>query len=161
MSTASFPSCVLAKPQSHVSHTLEQSCRPCWAVRCQSQGPSICLHLNHMTLKNEDEVRKYQVLRIVDHIWKLSIWVLMFLSAFAFEVCRRPNKSNILYSLFPTEMLESNNLLTFNGLANSSAYHNFLLDEERGRLFVGAKDHVLSFNLVDINLDMQLVRRGC
>uniref|UniRef100_A0A8C1GA62 Sema domain-containing protein n=1 Tax=Cyprinus carpio TaxID=7962 RepID=A0A8C1GA62_CYPCA len=44
-------------------------------------------------------------------------------------------------------MLESNNLLTFNGLANSSAYHTFLLDEERGRLFVGAKDHVLSFNL--------------
>ncbi len=58
-------------------------------------------------------------------------------------------------------MLESNNLLTFNGLANSSANHKFLLDEERGRLFVGAKDHVLSFNLVDINLDMQLVRRGC
>uniref|UniRef100_A0A673GZ88 Sema domain-containing protein n=1 Tax=Sinocyclocheilus rhinocerous TaxID=307959 RepID=A0A673GZ88_9TELE len=85
----------------------------------------------------------------------LSIWVLMFLSAF--EVCRRPTKSNILCSLFPTEMLESNNLLTFNGLANSSAYHSFLLDEERGRLFVGAKDHVLSFNLVDINLDMQLI----
>uniref|UniRef100_A0A8C1HY58 Sema domain, immunoglobulin domain (Ig), short basic domain, secreted, (semaphorin) 3Ab n=1 Tax=Cyprinus carpio carpio TaxID=630221 RepID=A0A8C1HY58_CYPCA len=73
------------------------------------------------------------------------------------KCCRRPNKSNILYSLFPTEMLESNNLLTFNGLANSSAYHTFLLDEERGRLFVGAKDHVLSFNLVDINLDMQLI----
>uniref|UniRef100_A0A671SRM4 Semaphorin-3ab n=1 Tax=Sinocyclocheilus anshuiensis TaxID=1608454 RepID=A0A671SRM4_9TELE len=59
--------------------------------------------------------------------------------------------------IFPTEMLESNNLLTFNGLANSSAYHSFLLDEERGRLFVGAKDHVLSFNLVDINLEMQLI----
>uniref|UniRef100_A0A8C1Z4R4 Sema domain, immunoglobulin domain (Ig), short basic domain, secreted, (semaphorin) 3Ab n=1 Tax=Cyprinus carpio TaxID=7962 RepID=A0A8C1Z4R4_CYPCA len=57
---------------------------------------------------------------------------------------------------FPTEMLESNNLHTFNGLPNSSAYHTFLLDEEKGRLFVGAKDHVLSFNLVDINLDMDL-----
>lgn len=158
MSTAS---CLIAKPQSHVSHIIEQSCCPCWALRCQRQGPSICLPLNHITLKNEDEVRKHRVLRIVDHIWKLSIWVLMFLSAFAFEVCRRPNKSNILYSLFPTEMLESNNLLTFNGLSNSSAYHKFLLDEERGRLFVGAKDHVLSFNLVDINLDLQLVRRGC
>uniref|UniRef100_A0A8C2GBL9 Sema domain, immunoglobulin domain (Ig), short basic domain, secreted, (semaphorin) 3Ab n=1 Tax=Cyprinus carpio TaxID=7962 RepID=A0A8C2GBL9_CYPCA len=73
------------------------------------------------------------------------------------QISSLPNKSNILYSLFPTEMLESNNLLTFNGLANSSAYHTFLLDEERGRLFVGAKDHVLSFNLVDINLDMQLI----
>uniref|UniRef100_A0A8C1MY99 Sema domain, immunoglobulin domain (Ig), short basic domain, secreted, (semaphorin) 3Ab n=1 Tax=Cyprinus carpio TaxID=7962 RepID=A0A8C1MY99_CYPCA len=54
-------------------------------------------------------------------------------------------------------MLESNNLHTFNGLPNSSAYHTFLLDEEKGRLFVGAKDHVLSFNLVDINLDMDLI----
>uniref|UniRef100_A0AAR2LT79 Sema domain-containing protein n=1 Tax=Pygocentrus nattereri TaxID=42514 RepID=A0AAR2LT79_PYGNA len=59
--------------------------------------------------------------------------------------------------LFPTEMLESNNLLTFNGLANSSAYHTFLLDEEKGRLFVGAKDHVLAFNLIDINMDQQLI----
>lgn len=55
-------------------------------------------------------------------------------------------------------MLESNNLFTFNGLANSSAYHTFLLDEEKGRLFVGAKDHLLSFNLIDINMDQQLVR---
>lgn len=55
-------------------------------------------------------------------------------------------------------MLESNNLLTFNGLANSSTYHTFLLDEEKSRLFVGAKDHLLSFNLIDINMDQQLVR---
>lgn len=54
-------------------------------------------------------------------------------------------------------MLESNNLVTFNGLANSSAYHTFLLDEERGRLFVGAKDHILSFDLVDITMNNQLV----
>lgn len=55
---------------------------------------------------------------------------------------------------FPlTEMLDSNNLITFNGLANSSSYHTFLLDEERGRLVVGAKDHIFSFNLVNINKD--------
>ncbi|XP_039617404.1 semaphorin-3ab [Polypterus senegalus] len=51
------------------------------------------------------------------------------------------------------EMLDSNNLITFNGLANSSSYHTFLLDEEKGRLLVGSKDHVFSFNLVDINKD--------
>ncbi|XP_023647163.1 semaphorin-3ab [Paramormyrops kingsleyae] len=51
------------------------------------------------------------------------------------------------------EMLDSNNLITFNGLANSSSYHTFLLDEERGRLVVGAKDHIFSFNLVNINKD--------
>ncbi|ELW56305.1 Semaphorin-3A [Tupaia chinensis] len=48
------------------------------------------------------------------------------------------------------EMLESNNLVTFSGLANSSSYHTFLLDEERSRLYVGAKDHIFSFNLVNI-----------
>ena len=53
-------------------------------------------------------------------------------------------------------MLESNNVITFNGLANSSSYHTFLLDEERSRLCVGAKDHIFSFNLVNIK-DFQKV----
>lgn len=53
----------------------------------------------------------------------------------------------------PLEMLESNNLVTFEGLANSSAYHTFLLDEERGRLVVGAKDHIFSFNLLNVSRD--------
>ncbi|KAL6083248.1 hypothetical protein STEG23_014630, partial [Scotinomys teguina] len=48
------------------------------------------------------------------------------------------------------EMLESDNVITFSGLANSSSYHTFLLDEERSRLYVGAKDHIFSFNLVNI-----------
>ncbi|KAK6488175.1 semaphorin-3A [Huso huso] len=55
------------------------------------------------------------------------------------------------------EMLDSNNLITFNGLANSSSYHTFLLDEEKGRLLVGAKDHIFSFNLIDINKDYQKI----
>uniref|UniRef100_A0A669DV85 Sema domain, immunoglobulin domain (Ig), short basic domain, secreted, (semaphorin) 3Aa n=1 Tax=Oreochromis niloticus TaxID=8128 RepID=A0A669DV85_ORENI len=50
-------------------------------------------------------------------------------------------------------MLESSNLITFNGLANSSSYDSFLLDEERGRLLVGAEDHIFSFDLVNINRD--------
>uniref|UniRef100_A0A672IGY9 Semaphorin-3ab-like n=1 Tax=Salarias fasciatus TaxID=181472 RepID=A0A672IGY9_SALFA len=52
-----------------------------------------------------------------------------------------------------SEMLESSNLITFNGLANSSSYDSFLLDEERGRLLVGAEDHIFSFDLVNINRD--------
>lgn len=55
------------------------------------------------------------------------------------------------------EMLESNNLVTFEGLANSSAYHTFLLDEEKGRLVVGAKDHIFSFNLLNISRDLAQV----
>lgn len=55
-------------------------------------------------------------------------------------------------------MLETNNLLTFEGLANSSAYHTLLLDEEKGRLLVGAKDHIFSFNLLNISKDKEQVR---
>uniref|UniRef100_A0A7N6FAA6 Sema domain, immunoglobulin domain (Ig), short basic domain, secreted, (semaphorin) 3Aa n=1 Tax=Anabas testudineus TaxID=64144 RepID=A0A7N6FAA6_ANATE len=57
------------------------------------------------------------------------------------------------------EMLASNNLVTFDGLANSSAYHTFLLDEEKGRLVVGAKDHIFSFNLLNISKDYAQVER--
>lgn len=55
------------------------------------------------------------------------------------------------------EMLESSNLITFNGLANSSSYDTFLLDEERGRLLVGAEDHIFSFDLVNINRDYKQI----
>uniref|UniRef100_A0A8C6U6T1 Sema domain, immunoglobulin domain (Ig), short basic domain, secreted, (semaphorin) 3Aa n=1 Tax=Neogobius melanostomus TaxID=47308 RepID=A0A8C6U6T1_9GOBI len=54
-------------------------------------------------------------------------------------------------------MLESSNLVTFNGLANSSSYDAFLLDEERGRLLVGAEDHIFSFDLVNINRDHRMI----
>ncbi|XP_078409030.1 semaphorin-3A-like [Cetorhinus maximus] len=52
------------------------------------------------------------------------------------------------------EMMELNNVVTFGGIANSSGYQVFLLDEEKGRLFVGAKDHIFSFNLININKDV-------
>ncbi|XP_042191564.1 semaphorin-3ab isoform X2 [Callorhinchus milii] len=52
------------------------------------------------------------------------------------------------------EMVELNNVVSFPGIANSSSYQTFLLDEERGRLYVGAKDYVFSFDLTDINKDV-------
>lgn len=58
---------------------------------------------------------------------------------------------------FFADMLESNNLVTFEGLPNSSAYHTFLLDEEKGRLVVGAKDHIFSFNLLNISKEFAQV----
>lgn len=59
---------------------------------------------------------------------------------------------------YSADMLESNNLVTFEGLANSSAYHTFLLDEEKGRLVVGAKDHIFSFNLLNVSRDYAQVK---
>uniref|UniRef100_A0A8C5DPN1 Sema domain, immunoglobulin domain (Ig), short basic domain, secreted, (semaphorin) 3Aa n=1 Tax=Gouania willdenowi TaxID=441366 RepID=A0A8C5DPN1_GOUWI len=41
---------------------------------------------------------------------------------------------------------------------NSSSYDTFLMDEERGRLLVGAEDHIFSFDLVNINRDHRQVK---
>nr|XP_023671776.1 semaphorin-3A [Paramormyrops kingsleyae] len=65
------------------------------------------------------------------------------------------DKSNVpRLKLSYKEMMDSNNVITFTGFPNSSSYHTFLLDEERGRLLVGAKDHIFSFSLVNINKDL-------
>lgn len=66
--------------------------------------------------------------------------------------------STMFFPFPPADMLESNNLVTFEGLANSSAYHTFLLDEEKGRLVVGAKDHIFSFNLLNVSRDHAQVK---
>uniref|UniRef100_A0A673K094 Semaphorin-3aa n=1 Tax=Sinocyclocheilus rhinocerous TaxID=307959 RepID=A0A673K094_9TELE len=40
---------------------------------------------------------------------------------------------------------------------SNSGYDTFLMDEERGRLLVGAEDHVFSFDLVNINRDVKQI----
>lgn len=72
------------------------------------------------------------------------------------EILHLTHNQQLLPLLLP-EMLESSNLITFNGLANSSSYDAFLLDEERGRLLVGAEDHIFSFDLVNLNRDQKQV----
>lgn len=66
-----------------------------------------------------------------------------------------------LFSFFLSvlEMVESSNLVTFTGITNSSGYDTFLMDEERGRLLVGAEDHIFSLDLVNINRDIKQVIR--
>ncbi|GAA6104978.1 semaphorin-3aa, partial [Tachysurus ichikawai] len=54
-------------------------------------------------------------------------------------------------------MLDSSNLVTFTGITNSSGYDTFLMDEERGRLLVGAEDHIFSLDLVNINRDLKQI----
>ncbi|XP_072419197.1 semaphorin-3A-like [Chiloscyllium punctatum] len=68
--------------------------------------------------------------------------------------CQRGKNNVPRLKLSHKEMMELNNVVTFVGIANSSGYQTFLLDEEKGRLFVGAKDHIFSFNLININKDV-------
>ncbi|CAL8318423.1 unnamed protein product [Lota lota] len=86
----------------------------------------------------------------------LFAWIVALLCTATVQTTRgggEPKHSVPRLKLSFKEMLESSNLLTFNGLANSSSYDAFLMDEERGRLLVGAEDHIFSFDLVNINRD--------
>uniref|UniRef100_A0A8C5PN47 Semaphorin 3A n=1 Tax=Leptobrachium leishanense TaxID=445787 RepID=A0A8C5PN47_9ANUR len=72
-------------------------------------------------------------------------------------ICHNVKNNVPRLKLSHKEMLDTNNLITFNGLANSSSYNTFVLDEERGRLYVGAKDHIFSFNLANIKEFQKIV----
>ncbi|XP_026876046.2 semaphorin-3aa isoform X2 [Electrophorus electricus] len=82
--------------------------------------------------------------------WSAGMTVLNKTTPHAWPDERKRSKSR-------AEMLDSSNLVTFTGLANSSGYDTFLMDEERGRLLVGAEDHVFSFDLVNINRDLKQI----
>uniref|UniRef100_A0A6Q2XYK0 Uncharacterized protein n=1 Tax=Esox lucius TaxID=8010 RepID=A0A6Q2XYK0_ESOLU len=87
-----------------------------------------------------------------------SLWGTVVLLCGVVLSASQQTKSNVpRLKLSYKEMLESNNLVTFEGLPNSSAYYTFLLDEEKGRLVVGAKDHIFSFNLVNISRDLDQI----
>uniref|UniRef100_A0A8C1Y560 Sema domain, immunoglobulin domain (Ig), short basic domain, secreted, (semaphorin) 3Aa n=1 Tax=Cyprinus carpio TaxID=7962 RepID=A0A8C1Y560_CYPCA len=86
----------------------------------------------------------------------VGIFLLLCGVALPGRVAPQHTKENVpRLKLSYKEMLESSNLVTFTGLANSSGYDTFLMDEERGRLLVGAEDHVFSFDLVNINRDVK------
>lgn len=58
---------------------------------------------------------------------------------------------------FPTDLLLSNSCIPFLGSAEGLDFRTLLLDEERGRLLVGAKDHIFQLNLVDVNKNVKKV----
>ncbi|XP_025029957.1 semaphorin-3A-like, partial [Python bivittatus] len=89
----------------------------------------------------------------IDQVALLVLGVLMLAER---DRCQHVKKNVPRLKLSYKEMFESSNIATFHGLVNSSSYHTFLLDEERSRLYVGAKDHIFSFNLVNIK-DFQMI----
>ncbi|KAM6984809.1 semaphorin-3aa [Aplochiton taeniatus] len=93
----------------------------------------------------------------MDYLLRIVAALLLLCVAFQPGRGGDPKHSVPRLKLSYKEMLESSNLLTFTGLANSSAYDTFRLDEERGRLLVGAEDHIFSFDLVNINRDIRQI----
>uniref|UniRef100_A0A8C0VDF1 Semaphorin 3D n=1 Tax=Cyanistes caeruleus TaxID=156563 RepID=A0A8C0VDF1_CYACU len=54
-------------------------------------------------------------------------------------------------------LLLSNSCIPFLGSTEGLDFRTLLLDEERGRLLVGAKDHIFLLNLVDINKNVKKI----
>ncbi|NWV63781.1 SEM3D protein, partial [Malurus elegans] len=55
------------------------------------------------------------------------------------------------------DLLLSNSCIPFLGSAEGLDFRTLLLDEERGRLLVGAKDHIFLLNLVDVNKNVKKI----
>lgn len=86
-------------------------------------------------------------------------WIVVLgMAALPGRMALQPTKRTVpRLRLSYNEMLDSSNLVTFTGQANSSGYDSFLMDEERGRLLVGAEDHIFSLDLVHINRDLKQI----
>ncbi|XP_072419188.1 semaphorin-3D isoform X1 [Chiloscyllium punctatum] len=59
--------------------------------------------------------------------------------------------------LFHKDLLVSNSCIPFLGSAEGLDFQTLLLDEERGRLLVGAKDHIFLLNLDDLNKNIRKI----
>ncbi|NXC16295.1 SEM3D protein, partial [Corythaeola cristata] len=55
------------------------------------------------------------------------------------------------------DLLLSNSCIPFLGSTEGLDFRTLLLDEERGRLLIGAKDHIFLLNLVDLNKNVKKV----
>lgn len=68
------------------------------------------------------------------------------------------NKNFFFLSFFfPIDLLLSNSCIPFLGSSEGLDFQTILLDEERGRLLLGAKDHIFLLSLVDLNKNFKKV----
>lgn len=70
-------------------------------------------------------------------------------------MCKHFDYKDFLH--FPTDLLLSNSCIPFLGSTEGLDFRTLLLDEERGRLLIGAKDHIFLLNLVDLNKNVKKV----
>ncbi|KAJ7422414.1 Semaphorin-3D [Pitangus sulphuratus] len=64
-------------------------------------------------------------------------------------------ESNLSHHL--SDLLLSNSCIPFLGSTEGLDFRTLLLDEERGRLLIGAKDHIFQLNLVDLNKNVKKI----
>lgn len=63
----------------------------------------------------------------------------------------------LFFSYFLIDLLLSNSCIPFSGSSEGLDFQTILLDEERGRLLLGAKDHVFLLSLLDLNKNFKKV----
>ncbi|XP_078740720.1 semaphorin-3ab-like [Lampetra fluviatilis] len=85
--------------------------------------------------------------------WKLSTFTTLLLLSVA-AVRGQASKSSIpRIKLSYQELQATNSTWSFGGLYDTESYHPFLMDEERGQLYLGSRDYLFALNLENISSD--------
>ncbi|KAH0516290.1 Semaphorin-3D [Microtus ochrogaster] len=102
---------------------------------------------------NKDEKPRFrsQDLHLL-HTWMMLIMTVLFLPI------TETSKQNIpRLKLTYKDLLLSNSCIPFLGSSEGLDFQTLLVDEERGRLLLGVKDHVFLLNLVDLNKNFKKI----
>nr|XP_048289540.1 semaphorin-3D [Myodes glareolus] len=102
---------------------------------------------------NKDEKPRFrsQDLHLL-HTWMMLIMTVLFLPV------TETSKQNIpRLKLTYKDLLLSNSCIPFLGSSEGLDFQTLLVDEERGRLFLGVKDHVFLLSLVDLNKNVKKI----
>nr|XP_032822496.1 semaphorin-3A-like isoform X2 [Petromyzon marinus]XP_032822497.1 semaphorin-3A-like isoform X2 [Petromyzon marinus]XP_032822498.1 semaphorin-3A-like isoform X2 [Petromyzon marinus]XP_032822499.1 semaphorin-3A-like isoform X2 [Petromyzon marinus]XP_032822500.1 semaphorin-3A-like isoform X2 [Petromyzon marinus]XP_032822501.1 semaphorin-3A-like isoform X2 [Petromyzon marinus]XP_032822502.1 semaphorin-3A-like isoform X2 [Petromyzon marinus]XP_032822503.1 semaphorin-3A-like isoform X2 [Petromy len=85
--------------------------------------------------------------------WTLSTFATLILLSVA-AVRGQASKSSIpRIKLSYQELQATNSTWSFGGLYDTESYHPFLMDEERGQLYLGSRDYLFALNLENISSD--------
>ncbi|XP_075345726.1 semaphorin-3D isoform X1 [Mycteria americana] len=106
----------------------------------------------HRSAKEDTEEESRMRASQVPHACSLLSLAMLFLPVTG------TSKQNIpRLKLSYKDLLLSNSCIPFLGSTEGLDFRTLLLDEERGRLLIGAKDHIFLLNLVDLNKNVKKI----
>ncbi|ERE91578.1 semaphorin-3D [Cricetulus griseus] len=87
----------------------------------------------------------------------LHVWMMLIMSVLFLPVTETSKQNIPRLKLTYKDLLLSNSCIPFLGSSEGLDFQTLLLDEERGRLLLGAKDHVFLLSLVDLNKNFKKI----
>ncbi|KAM9634222.1 semaphorin-3D isoform 5-T5 [Morphnus guianensis] len=106
----------------------------------------------HVSAKEDTEEESRMRASQVPHACSLLSLAMLFLPVTGMSKQNVPR-----LKLSYKDLLLSNSCIPFLGSTEGLDFRTLLLDEERGRLLIGAKDHIFLLNLVDLNKNVKKI----